>query len=167
MGEARLPPVEQRHLGAPSRHCTTRIHNSRRGLIADEPGSLLDGAGAARDEDAAAATAVRSAAAGSRQSSPEAPAASPYDGSAGQALCDTFNASTVEYSRDGDGGSSSSDIQVRAPLSAPGRRDWGHYGSLFGPGDEILVAQRLSRARQMPHAERLAVRYSKLHSKAL
>ena len=139
----------------------------RRARRYSKPGSPVDGAGAACDDDGAAAAATRTTAAGSRQSSPGAPAASPHDGSAGQALCDTFNASTVEYSRDDDGGSSSSDIQVRAPLSAPGRRDWGHYGSLFGPGDEILVAQRLSRARQMPHAERLAVRYSKLHSKAL
>ena len=137
-------------------------HNSRLGEIADGRGILLDGAVAARDEDDAAATAIRSAAAGARQSSPEAPAASLHDGSAGEALCETFNAPTVEHSHDDDG---SSDMQASALPSVPGRRNLGFAGSVFEHGDELLVERRLLRAHQRPYAERLAARrYSKPHS---
>jgi len=121
------------------------LHNSRPGHIADEPGSPVDSA----EDDGAAATATRSAAAGSRQASPQFPAAFLRDGSAGGALHD-----------DSDGG----DVQDIERQAAPGRRDWGHGDSLFEPGDEILVERRLRWARQMSLAERRARRYSKPQS---
>ena len=132
------------------------LHNTLRGDAADGPGSpLVDLVGAARDEDGTAATASLSAAAGLRQSSPEAPAAALCDGSAGEARREHSDASPVERSRD-DG--DSSDVQASAPLSVYGTRDCGYVGSLFEPGDEILVERKLWRADQMPLAERCARR---------
>ena len=147
------------------------LHSLRRSDIADDesvvhaqpesPGSMVDGAGAARDDDGATATATRSAAAGLRPSSPDAPAASLRDISAGDVRRDSVNDGAVENSHD-DG--DSSDAQVGALLAIPGRRDWGYYGSLFEPGDEILVERKLWRALQMPLEERWARRYGKPHS---
>ena len=127
--------------------------------IADEPGSLVDGAGAARDDDSAAVTATRSAAASLRQSSPQAPPAFLRDGSTGEAHRDTFTASSAEYYH--DDGDSGNDIQASVLQSAPDRR---RGDCLFEVGDEILVERRLRWARRMPLAERRARRYSKPQS---
>jgi hypothetical protein len=140
------------------------LHNTRPEATVDRPGSPVDGASAARQESAAARITPRSAAAGSRQSSPEAPAASLHDGSAGAALRDTLSATTAtqaEYSHDDGNGS---DVQVSALLSVPGRSNRGHVGSLSEPGDEVLVERKLRRARQRPLAERRSRRYSKPQS---
>jgi len=146
---AQPPPLNQACDRVNREVTSPQLHNSRPGDIADEPGSPIDGAGADRDGCGAAATATRSAAAGSRQASPQAPAAFLRDGSAGGALRE-----------DSDG----SDVQVIERQAAPGRRDWGHGDSLFGPGDTILVERRLWWARQTSLAERRARRYSKMQS---
>jgi hypothetical protein len=140
------------------REVATPFHNSRLGDIADEPGSPVDGAGAARDDDGAAASATRAAAAGSRQSSPQAPAAFFRDGSAGEAHRDNLNASSAEYYHASD---NSNDVQVSELQAAPDRR---HGDCLAEVGDKILVERRLLWALQMPLAERRARRNSKPHS---
>jgi len=71
------------------------LHNSRPGDFVCFP---VDGAGATRDDDGGAATATRSAAAGSCQSSPQAPAEFPCDGSTGRALRDDGDGSDVQVS---------------------------------------------------------------------
>jgi hypothetical protein len=142
--------------------CVARARNhevTTRPDIADEPGSLVDGAGAARDDDSAAVTATRSAAASLRQSSPQAPPAFLRDGSTGEAHRDTFTASSAEYYH--DDGDSGNDIQASVLQSAPDRR---RGDCLFEVGDEILVERRLRWARRMPLAERRARRYSKPQS---
>ena len=126
------------------------LPNTRRDKDAEDPGSPVDGAGAARDDGDATRTTPSSAAAGSLSFSPEA-------------LRNTLNATQAEYSHDdGDGGDD--DVQVSARLTVPGRSDWGHVGSLFEPGDELLVEQKLRRARKMPLSERRSRRYSKPQS---
>jgi len=140
------------------REVASPLHNSRLGDIADEPGSPVDGAGAARDDDGAAASATRAAAAGSRQSSPQAPAAFFRDGSAGEAHRDNLNASSAEYYHASD---NSNDVQVSELQAAPDRR---HGDCLAEVGDKILVERRLLWALQMPLAERRARRNSKPHS---
>jgi len=143
------------------REVASPLHNTRRDCTAHGPGSPVDGACAACHDVGAARTTPCSAAAGSRQSSPEAPAASLHDGSAGAALRDTLSATQAEYSHDdGDG----SDVQVSALMSVPGRINRGHFGSLFEPGDEVLVKRKLRRARQMTLDERRSKRYSKPQS---
>lgn len=134
------------------------------GAPVEEAGYAFDGAGTARDDDGAAAAATSSAAAGWREPSPGASATSLREAPARDALRNTFstlNASPVESSHhDGD----SSNLHVSALLSGPGRKDWGYVGSVFEPGDEILVERKLRTARQVPLAERRARRYSKLQS---
>jgi len=144
------------------REVVSALHHTRRDdTAAAEPGSLVDGAGTARYDGGATRTTPRSAAADSRRPSPEASAASLRDESAGAAVRDTLNATQAEYSHD-DG--DSSNVQVSEFLSVPGRSDWGYVGSLFEPGDELLVDRKLLRARQMPLAERRSRRYSKPQS---
>ena len=140
------------------REVASQSRSASPGSTADEPGSPADGAGAARNDGGVARTATRSAAAGSRPSSPDAQTAFLRDGSAREALRDTVIASPVEHPRDGDGDGDGG-------VSVAGRRDYGHFGSLsqlFEPGDEILVEWKLRRAR--PLDERRARRYSKPHS---
>ena len=131
------------------------------GAPVEEAGYAFDGAGTARDDDDTAAAATSSAAAGWREPSPGASATSLREAPAKDALRNTFstlNASPVESSHhDGD----SSNLHVSALLSGPGRKDWGYVGSVFEPGDEILVERKLRTARQVPLAERRARRYSK------
>jgi hypothetical protein len=144
------------------------LRNTCREDTADAPGSPADGAGAAGDDDGAAArTATRSAVAGLRQPSPDAPAASLRDAAAARARRGTLNASRVEYSHDdGVGSDADADAHVDALLPAPGRRDGGNRDSPMGLGDEILVERKLRRACEMPLAERRSRRYCKPQSSA-